>query len=293
LYCHWEHERDNGKDQWAALTSPHHASSVWPSPRYAAFHHIGLIAMTDADTLSLYCNKLLSADGFSDYCPNGLQVLGQRPVRRLVSGVTASQALVQAAIEADADALLVHHGYFWKGEDPCLVGLKGRRIAALMRAGVALLAYHLPLDVHPELGNNRCLADVLGILDARPASADGLLWCGHLAAPRPADELAREVAARLGRLPLHIAVVDRPVRQLAWCTGAAQRYLSDARALGADVFISGEVSEQTWHEAHELGIDYLAAGHHATERYGVQALGSHLAQHFGLEHRFIDIENPI
>lgn len=249
--------------------------------------------MTDADTLALYCNELLSADGFSDYCPNGLQVAGERPVRRLISGVTASQALVQAAIEADADAILVHHGYFWKGEDPRLVGIKGQRIGALMRAGVALLAYHLPLDVHPELGNNRCLADVLGIPDARPASADGLLWLGRLAAPRPAADLAREVAARLGRPPLHIAVVDRTVQQLAWCTGAAQRYLSDARALGADVFISGEVSEQTWHEAHELGIDYLAAGHHATERYGVQALGSHVARHFNLVHRFIDIENPI
>ena len=249
--------------------------------------------MTDADTLALYCNELLSAEGFSDYCPNGLQVAGQRPVRRLISGVTASQALLQAAIAADADAILVHHGYFWKGEDPRLVGLKGRRIGALMRAGVALLAYHLPLDAHPELGNNRRLADVLGILDARSASADGLLWHGRLAAPRPAAELAREVAARLGRSPLHIAVVDRAVEHLAWCTGAAQRYLSDARAIGADVFISGEVSEQTWHEAHELGIDYLAAGHHATERYGVQALGSHVARHFGLEHRFIDIDNPI
>ena len=249
--------------------------------------------MTDVETLARYCDDLLAADGVADYCPNGLQVCGPRPVRRLVSGVTASQALVDAAIEADADAILVHHGYFWKGEDPRLVGVKGRRIGSLMRAGVSLLAYHLPLDIHPELGNNRCLGDVLGITEARPASADGLLWRGRLASPRPAVELAREVGRRLDRTPLPIRVVDRPVQEIAWCTGAAQRYLADAMALGADLFISGEVSEQTWHEAHELGIDYLAAGHHATERYGVQALASHLAQHFELEHRFIDVPNPI
>jgi len=248
--------------------------------------------MIDAESLARYCSGLLSADACKDYCPNGLQVAGKRPVRRLVTGVTASRALVDAAIAADADALMVHHGWFWNGEDPRLVGVKGRRVATLMGAGIALLAYHLPLDLHPDLGNNRQLADVLGLVDAAPAAADGLVWLGRLPAPVPAAALAGDVAERLGRVPLHVAVVDGPVQRIAWCTGAAQRYIGDAQGLGADLFISGEVSEQTVHEARELGIDYLAAGHHATERYGVQALGAHLAQRFALEHCFIDIDNP-
>jgi dinuclear metal center YbgI/SA1388 family protein len=249
--------------------------------------------MIDAETLARHCDELLSVDGFNDYCPNGLQVAGVRPVRLLVTGVTASQALLDAALEAGADAILVHHGWFWKGEAPCLVGIKGRRVRTLMVAGTALLAYHLPLDAHPELGNNRRLAEVLGIADARPAGADGLLWRGRLAAPCPVARLAQEVAERLGRRPLHLPGIDRPVQELAWCTGAAQRYIGEAHALGAELFISGEVSEQTAHEARELGIDYLAAGHHATERYGVQALGEHLARRFALQHHFIDIDNPV
>jgi len=249
--------------------------------------------MIDPETLARHCDELLSADSFNDYCPNGLQVEGIRPVQLLVSGVTASQALLDVAVEAGADAILVHHGWFWKGEAPCLVGMKGRRVRTLMAAGTALLAYHLPLDVHPELGNNRRLAEVLGIAEARPASADGLLWRGRLAEPCPATRLAQRVRKRLGRAPLHLPGIDRPVREVAWCTGAAQRYIGEAYRLGADLFISGEVSEQTAHEACELGIDYLAAGHHATERYGVQALGAHLAQRFGLQHHYIDIDNPV
>ncbi|HCS88908.1 MAG: Nif3-like dinuclear metal center hexameric protein [Thiohalocapsa sp. PB-PSB1] len=249
--------------------------------------------MITAETLARYSNELLSVGNFSDYCPNGLQVAGERPVRLLVSGVSASQALVQAAIDADADALLVHHGWFWKGEEPCLVGIKGRRVRMLMQAGIALLAYHLPLDAHPQLGNNRQLAEVLGINDPRPANPDGLLWLGRLAIPCSGIELARSVGEHLNRAPLHIAAIDRPVQHLAWCTGAAQRYIGEAHALGADLFISGEVSEQTTHEARELGIDYLGAGHHATERYGVQALGAHLADQFEIQHRFIDRDNPV
>jgi dinuclear metal center YbgI/SA1388 family protein len=248
--------------------------------------------MIDADALARHCDALLDAERISDYCPNGLQVVGERPVRRLVSGVTASRALIEAAIAVQADALLVHHGWFWKGEDPCLVGIKGYRARLLMRAGIALLAYHLPLDLHPELGNNRQLGRLLDIDAAAPAAADGLVWLGRLSRPVAASALARDVGRRLGREPLHIAVIDRPVERVAWCTGAAQRYITDAQALGADLFISGEVSEQTVHEARELGIDYLAAGHHATERLGVQALGAHLADRFGLDHRFIDVDNP-
>lgn len=249
--------------------------------------------MVELHRLVSHCDTLLGSARFSDYCPNGLQVEGDRPIRRLITGVTASQALIDAAIAADADAILVHHGFFWKGEDPRLIGLKGRRIRSLMQAGVSLLAYHLPLDAHPELGNNRQLAEVLGFLEACPANEQGLLWSGRLPKPRSGTEIAEQVAERLGRAPLHLVGREGPITRIVWCTGAAQRYLADAHALGAELFISGEVSEQTTHEARELGIDYLGAGHHATERYGVQALGHALAAVFGLDHRFIDVQNPV
>ena len=250
--------------------------------------------MISAVDLANHCDRLLEVDRFSDYCPNGLQVEGDRPVRRLMTGVTASQALIDAAISAGADALLVHHGFFWKSEPAPLTGIKGRRVRALMRAGVSLLAYHLPLDAHPELGNNRRLADQLGLLDARPSTgADDLVWSGRLREPLVGAALAEWIRAKLAREPLHIAVVDHPIDRIAWCTGAAQGAIERAAALGADCYLSGEISEQTVHQARELGIDYLAAGHHATERGGVQALGEYLAAKLGIEHRYLEIENPV
>lgn len=248
--------------------------------------------MTDSIEIARYCDELLGANAISDYCPNGLQLAGARPVRRLASGVTASLALIEAAVADHADALLVHHGWFWKGEDPRLVGMHGRRVVTAVHGGLALLAYHLPLDVHPQLGNNRQLAALLGFAEPAPASADGLVWSGSLVPPRPGAALATHVAKCLGRTPLHVPVVDRPVQRIAWCTGAAQRLIDQAAALGADLYLSGEVSEPTVHQARELGLDYIAVGHHASERYGVQALGEHLAAQFGLAHRFIDIDNP-
>jgi dinuclear metal center YbgI/SA1388 family protein len=247
-----------------------------------------------ATQLASHCNQLLGSDRFSDYCPNGLQVEGVRPVRRLLTGVTASQRLIDAAVAAEADALLVHHGFFWKGEAAPLVGVKGQRIRALMAAGISLLAYHLPLDAHPTLGNNYQLGVRLGITDARPSGGlDDLLWVGALEAPTAAADFVAQVGRVLGREPLHLAVVDGPVRNIAWCTGAAQGAIEKAAALGVDCYLSGEVSEQTLHLARELGIDYIAAGHHATERYGVQALGEALATTFGLDHHFVDIDNPV
>ena len=237
-----------------------------------------------------HCDSRLDAAAFDDYCPNGLQVEGREVVNKIVSGVTASQALVDAAIAADADLLLVHHGYFWRGEPAPLVGIKGRRVAALMRAGVSLLAYHLPLDAHPELGNNRQLAARLGFDGA--TAVDGLLWGADLDEDTTPAALARRVAGALHREPMVLG--DKPaLRRIAWCTGAAQGMLENAARLGFDAFISGEVSEQTFHLARELGIVYLGAGHHATERFGVQSLGDELASHFALEHRFIDIDNPV
>ena len=249
--------------------------------------------MIEPQALAAYCDQLLDAAACADYAPNGLQVEGERPIRRLVSGVTASAALIAAARELDADALLVHHGWFWKGKGPCLTGTKGRRARALLCSGMSLIAYHLPLDTHPTLGNNATLAAHLGLLEACPTGiGNGVVWSGRLPTALPPETWAAGVGERLGRTPTLIAVGDRPVQRIAWCTGGGQGYLEAAAALGVDAFLSGELSEQTTHTARELGICFLAAGHHATERYGVQALGDHLAVRFGLDHRYVEIENP-
>jgi dinuclear metal center YbgI/SA1388 family protein len=251
------------------------------------------IKTMEISALAAHCDTLLGAAAFSDYAPNGLQVEGERPVALLITGVTASLALIEAAAAQRADALLVHHGWFWKGEPLPLTGMKGRRVCALIRSGMSLLAYHLPLDAHPELGNNRRLGDLLGIEDAGPAAVgEGLIWRGRLRQPLTGGELAARVGAVLDRMPLHVPGHDRLIETIAWCTGGGQSYIVEAAALGVDAFLSGEISEQTTHQARELGIDYFAAGHHATERYGVQALGEHLARRFGLEHRFMDLSNP-
>ena len=252
--------------------------------------------MVDRDALIRYCNELLDSGSFQDYCPNGLQVEGCSEIRRIVSGVTASQALVDAAIAAQADLLLVHHGYFWRGESAAVVGVKQRRLKALLQNDINLVAYHLPLDVHAELGNNVQLARLMGWQISgglEPNNLRSVGLTGELAAPCSGEELAALLGARLQREPLFVAGHDRPVKRIAWCTGAAQGYIDKAITLGVDAFITGEVSEPTVHAARENGIHFYAAGHHATERYGAKALGEHLAATFGLEHQFIDIDNPV
>ena len=249
--------------------------------------------MVDPDALVAYCDRFLAASDFDDYAPNGLQVEGERSITRLATGVTASAALIAAASAWRADAILVHHGWFWKNEAPCLVGMKGQRARQLFKAGASLIAYHLPLDAHPVVGNNAALARRLGWVDAEPAGdCRGLLWSGRLSQGCSPDALAAQVSERLGRLATLIAAGRERVDRIAWCTGGGQGYIEQAAALGVDAFLSGELSEQTTHAARELGIAFVAAGHHATERYGVQALGEHLAERFGLEHRFIEIDNP-
>ena len=243
--------------------------------------------------LENYSGQLLEVGRFRDYCPNGLQVEGRPEVRRLVTGVSASLDLLQRAVAADADAVLVHHGYFWKNEDPRVVGVKRARLELLLRHGISLLAYHLPLDAHPEFGNNAQLAGRLGF-DIDGWFGDQNVGChGVLPQVESAAALADRVAAVLGRTPLMLGDPDREIRRIAWCSGAAQGYLEDAVRLGADAYLTGEVSEQTFHLARETGVVFLAAGHHATERYGVQALGEHLAARFGLEHSFVDQDNPV
>ena len=233
---------------------------------------------------------------FRDYCPNGLQVEGRSSIEKLATGVTASQQLLDEAIAWGADAILVHHGYFWKGEREPVVGMKKRRLAALLRNDVSLLAYHLPLDAHPELGNNARLGQLLGIARSEPLQPGDPASVGNIG-DLPEALAAADLVARLqditGREPLHIGDDAARVRRVAWCTGAAQSYIEAAVAANAEVFITGEASEQTVHIAREEGVHFIAAGHHATERYGVQAVGEHLAARFGLEHRFIDIDNPV
>lgn len=249
----------------------------------------------DRDELAKFLALTLEITRFRDYCPNGLQVAGAASIKTLVTGVTASLALLEAAIDLKADAVLVHHGYFWRGEDACVVGIKQKRLKLLLAHEINLFAYHLPLDAHPVLGNNAQLAEVLELsADARFGADDlGCLGTAVNAAIRTAGDLALEVSAKLGRQPLLIGDPAQPVRRIAWCTGAAQNFMTDAIAAGADIYLSGEISEPTVHLAREAGVAYLACGHHATERYGVQALGQFLARQFGIAHHFIDIDNPV
>lgn len=240
-----------------------------------------------------YTGQILEVERFRDYCPNGLQVEGRQEVRSIVTGVTASMALLESAREAGADMVLVHHGYFWRNEDPRVVGIKHKRLRFLLTHEINLAAYHLPLDAHPELGNNAQLARLLGLNVEGVAGEQSLVWHGSLPVAESLWDFQQRLGGVLQRQPQVVGDLKRQVRRVAWCTGAAQQYLETAIALGVDVFVSGEISEQTVHLARESGVSYIAAGHHATERYGVRALGQHLAQHFGLTHQFVDIENPV
>lgn len=242
-----------------------------------------------------YLGQTLNAAQYRDYCPNGLQVEGRGRIARVVSGVTASLALIEAALDLKADAILVHHGYFWRGEDMRVIGTKQRRLKLLLANDVNLFAYHLPLDAHPQLGNNAQLARQLDLAASGRFGENDLCWIGRSssAAVKTAADLAALIEKRLGRMPLLIGDPAQAVDSIAWCTGAAQGMLGEAIEAGASAYISGEISEPTVHLARETGTVYIAAGHHATERYGVQALGAHAAEHFGIEHRFIDIDNPV
>lgn len=247
------------------------------------------------DEIVQYLASLLNISQYRDYCPNGLQVEGKAAISRIVSGVTASQKLIDAAIEAGADALLVHHGYFWKGETPSVVGIKQQRLKKLLNHNLNLFAYHLPLDAHLSLGNNAQLANKLD-LSGQPTFGDMQLgWLGKSMNPqvKTVGDLVEVITQQLKRAPLVIGDMNQPLRQIGWCTGAAQSMLQDAINAGASVFISGEISEPTVHLAREMGVTYISAGHHATERYGVKALGDAVAKQFGIEHQFIDIDNPV
>ena len=240
-----------------------------------------------------FCDTYLQISDFDDYCPNGLQVEVTPEVRQIICGVTACQALIDVAIEQGVDTLLVHHGYFWRGEPQPIRGIKGQRIRSLVNNGINLLAYHLPLDAHPVVGNNAQLAKLMNWRVERSFGEQGLILEGRLPAPMAPQVLTQEIESRLRTSALLIEGGDHAIDRLAWCTGAAQGFIEAAAEHGVDAFVSGEVSEQTTHLARELGIHYIAAGHHATERYGVQALAAELASRFGIEQSFVDVHNPV
>jgi dinuclear metal center YbgI/SA1388 family protein len=239
-------------------------------------------------------NDWLEPSAFNDYCPNGLQVEGSEQICHVVSGVTASMALIEQAIEQQADMLLVHHGYFWKGEQSALIGMKYQRIKALITNNINLVAYHLPLDFHQILGNNASLAKKLDftITGKFGSGARPLGMVGELSKTMTGGELAEHINQRLGRKPQHI-VANKLIKTVAWCTGAAQSYIDAAIAVGVDAYISGEISEPTFHSAKEGGVHYFGAGHHATESFGVQCVGQQLAEKFAIKHTFINVPNPV
>ncbi len=249
--------------------------------------------MATRSDIESYLGALLDVGKFRDYGPNGLQVEGREEVRKLVSGVTASRAFIDAAIDEKADAVLVHHGLFWRGHDGRLTGWLKARVERLMAHGINLYAYHLPLDAHPLYGNNAQLGARLGFSPDGRFGEQEIGWIGAPSEPLDTGALKALLQERLGREPVMVeGRAGASVRRVAWCTGGAQGYFESAIAAGADAYITGEISEPQAHLARETGVAFYACGHHATERYGAPALAAHVAQHFGLEHRYVEIDNP-
>jgi len=249
------------------------------------------------DKIIAKLDDILQPEQFDDYCPNGLQVEGTENIKSLVSAVSASQTLINKAVELKADAILVHHGLVWKGEDQRICGIKAKRLKALLENNINLIAYHLPLDAHPKFGNNAELARLLGITVSGNFTDIGSVpyaFYGKLPSPMTSMELHQKIQRTFQREPMVIAAsTEDRISTVAWCSGAAQNLIDQAARLGVDAYISGEISEHTVHKARELKVDYFAIGHHASERYGVQALGKHLAQKFGIRHAYIELDNPV
>jgi dinuclear metal center YbgI/SA1388 family protein len=240
--------------------------------------------------LITYIDELLNISRYQDYCPNGLQVTGREQINKIISGVSACQDLLDRAIADDADAVLVHHGYFWKDENPCIIGIKKHRLQTLLNNNISLIAYHLPLDFHEVYGNNVQLAKLLGI------KLNVILMkyaYGELVAPTSGKDFAVHIEKYLNRKPLYIPGKTKQIKTVAWCSGAGQEHIEAVAQQGIDAYLTGEISEHAVYIARETGIHLFAAGHYATERYGVRALGEHLAKKFNLKHQFIDIDNPI
>jgi dinuclear metal center YbgI/SA1388 family protein len=252
------------------------------------------MGITNRDLLN-HLNELLQSRKIKDYCPNGLQVEGKSKINKIVTGVTASQALIDLAVAKEADAILVHHGYFWKGEDPCIKGMKKQRLKTLLEHDINLFAYHLPLDVHPQLGNNAQLASLLDIVTESGLEVSNpfsVAMRGYFESEITHQALSQRLSDALNTKVLSEGDSAEVIKTVAWCTGGGQSYIDMAAEQGIDAFISGEVSEQTIHTAREMNIHFFAAGHHATERYGAKALGEYIQQNFDLNVEFIDVPNP-
>ena len=252
--------------------------------------------MTKLQDIIQWCDQTLKSSEFKDYAPNGLQIEGKTEVRKILAAVTASQDAIDAAIRENADLLLVHHGYFWKGEAYPITGMRGKRIKSLIQHDISLLAYHLPLDSHPSLGNNAAIADLLKLerieaLD--PSERHPIGNIGYLNQPMPVEEFKTFVSEKLKFDVTHLPADKNMIEKVGFCTGGAQDFIVKAAEQGCDAYISGEVSERTFYEAKELGIHYFACGHHATERYGVQRLGQAISEQFDIEYVYFELNNPI
>lgn len=251
--------------------------------------------MIERDFLVNYLNDFLDSDKFSDYAPNGLQIEGNAKITNICTAVSAGEKVIEKAIDLRADMLLVHHGYFWKGEAPQILSAKKRKISLILKNNINLCAYHLPLDSHLEIGNNACLANIFQVKNVKSHMAGGiqnLLWTGELNDSYFAVDFANFLEKNIQK-PIYLSGGSHKIHKIAWCSGAAQDFIEDAYIHKVDAYISGEVSERTYYQAQELGIHFFACGHNATERYGIKALGEHLAHKFNLKHAFIDINNPI
>ncbi|MDO1509826.1 MULTISPECIES: Nif3-like dinuclear metal center hexameric protein [unclassified Neisseria] len=248
--------------------------------------------MTTRQEILDWCDQTLQTDLFKDYAPNGLQVEGRNDVSKIITAVTASRAAIIYAAEQGADMLLVHHGMFWKSEPVTITGWKKERIATLLGHGINMAGYHLPLDAHPELGNNAQLAERMGWVREKQFGEQNLLNIGRLKTPQTLDELCADLCGRLGRAPTVVGGGERIISRIVWCTGGAQGFFQEAVEAGADAYITGEISEVQFHLANETDTAFIGAGHHATERYGIQALGEALAREFGIETLFFDEPNP-
>ena len=248
------------------------------------------ITMVHREELDNYCNNFLNIKNFKDYGPNGLQIEGSETINKIVSGVSANLDLIERAIEEKADAIFVHHGIFWDNESNVITGAKQKKIALLINNNINLFGYHLPLDDHPEVGNNIELGRILGIKKMKPVE-DSYLWQGEL--KTDLKSFSSLIERELGRAPQLFGEMKKSINKIAWCTGGAQGFIDEAIKLKVDLFLSGEVSERTPAAAKENGITYISAGHHATERYGVQSLCRHLSSKFNLKHNFLEVGNSV
>lgn len=249
--------------------------------------------MISRQDLLQWCDAQLQTHTFRDYAPNGLQVEGTKQIRKIITAVTASRAAIEHAAEQGADTLLVHHGMFWKSEPVTLTGWKRERIAILLKNNINLIGYHLPLDAHPEWGNNAQLAKMFNWQPEKQFGEQNLLNIGTL--PENQNTLEKLLIClekTLGRKPVYVGELSGSLKKIAWCSGGAQGFFQDAIDAGADVYITGEISEPQFHLANETGVAFVSAGHHATERGGVQALGAAIQAHFGVEVAFFDEANP-